>query len=69
MSAAFIARGIPALGVDWRFNRHEAEAEWLSLNMATDEGLEDFLNVAGGCQELQLARLNGGPERHHLEGT
>ena len=68
MSAAFIARGIPALGVDWRFNRHETEAEWLSLNVATDEGLEDLLKVAGGCPDLQLVWV-GGPEQRLFEGA
>ena len=57
LTAAFLKRGLPALGVDWSGNRHVQKAPVLNINMATKDGLEQIRCLLDGSPELQLVWL------------
>jgi hypothetical protein len=54
LTAAFVEHGVPALAVDWRGNRHQPEAPWLAIDIASTEGIEQLANLLDDDEDLEL---------------
>ena len=54
LCAAFRGIRTPALEIDWSMSRHVLKSPWLSINMATQEGLAQVLEILSGCCKLGL---------------
>ena len=58
LTAAFSFEGVPALGVDWKGNRHDVQGPWVQLDLATNEGQHAFLQLLGSGRALTLVWIS-----------
>ena len=54
LTAAFRRRGISALGIDWKMNRHKSCGPWVQLDLTTDEGRRDLRALLQSNSALRL---------------
>ena len=57
LSSAFIAAGVPALGIDWGGNQHKPKAPWIVLDLSTPNGLTSLLALLEANTAVQAVWL------------
>ena len=57
LAAAFRARGVPALGIDHKWNKHAPIAPALHMDLSTGAGMDELLTLIKEAPDLQFVWL------------